>query len=109
MMSLLKFMINFETWTFYEQHLLIYRKRTLNIRFLLVMESGGFNHDPPKGTAFLVRTRFLIPNQLTNFSHTVLQLAGVTDRLDVPLQFPPREAGEPDFVSSIFRTGLPQT
>jgi len=50
MLSLLKFMINFETWTFYEQHLLIY------IRFLLAMESGGFNHDPPNGTAFLVRT-----------------------------------------------------
>ena len=56
MLSLLKFMINFETWTFSEQHLLIYRKITLNIRFLLAMESGGFNHDPPNGTAFLVRT-----------------------------------------------------
>ena len=42
-------------------------KITLNIRFLLAMESGGFNHDPPNGTAFLVRTWFLIPNQLTIF------------------------------------------
>jgi len=83
MLSLLKFMINFETWTFSEQHLLIYRKNNIKHKVFASYGVRWFQSWPSKW--YCISCENLIPDSKStyNFSHTVLQLAGVTDRLDV--------------------------